>query len=288
MNMENEIKGKMGEFIALIFLPDGVKSWEKSWAGWWRRLARLAPGEERVGFCFGKADSRICAYLKKILDNYYGKAVKEVSRENGCIHLSYHSRFFARFFASLGVKPVSAGEKRVPPSLFTATEEAVAGFLRGLFSADGTARFSSGKSAYVRLTSRSLKLLQEVQLLLLNLGIKCSLYDRHRKPRYTFPYVSQEGAQRRYYSDGILYELQISRDSLPLFLNKVGFLCGKHAQTISCFNNQSFYTDRFMEEVVEIIPLGEEMVYDLEEPVTNSFIANGIVVHNCGEQPFAL
>ncbi len=286
VNMENEIKGKNGRIYSFNF----PTRWSKELGevlGWlvgdgW---LRLAPGEERVGFCFGKADSRIFAYLKKILDNYYGKAVKEVSRENGCIHLSYHSRFFARFFASLGVKPVSAGEKRVPPSLFTATEEAVAGFLRGLFSADGTARFSSGKSAYVRLTSRSLKLLQEVQLLLLNLGIKCSLYDRHRKPRYTFPYVSQEGAQRRYYSDGILYELQISRDSLPLFLNKVGFLCGKHAQTISCFNNQSFYTDRFMEEVVEIIPLGEEMVYDLEEPVTNSFIANGIVVHNCGEQP---
>ncbi|MDA8345322.1 MAG: hypothetical protein M0Z66_07550 [Thermaerobacter sp.] len=30
---------------------------------------------------------------------------------------------------------------------------------------------------------------------------------------------------------------------------------------------------------------GIETVYDLTEPVTHSFVANGIVVHNCGEQP---
>jgi ribonucleotide reductase alpha subunit len=32
-----------------------------------------------------------------------------------------------------------------------------------------------------------------------------------------------------------------------------------------------------------LTPLGEEDVYDLTEPVTNHFVANGIVVHNCSE-----
>ena len=30
--------------------------------------------------------------------------------------------------------------------------------------------------------------------------------------------------------------------------------------------------------------MGIEPVYDLTEPLTHSFVANGIVVHNCGEQ----
>ena len=39
-------------------------------------------------------------------------------------------------------------------------------------------------------------------------------------------------------------------------------------------------------DTVETISLGGiETVYDLTEPVTNHFVANGIVVHNCGEQP---
>ena len=32
-------------------------------------------------------------------------------------------------------------------------------------------------------------------------------------------------------------------------------------------------------------PDGHEAVYDLTEPDTHSFVANGLVVHNCGEQP---
>jgi ribonucleotide reductase alpha subunit len=31
----------------------------------------------------------------------------------------------------------------------------------------------------------------------------------------------------------------------------------------------------------------KENVYDLSEPVTHSYVANGVVVHNCGEQPLA-
>ncbi len=32
-------------------------------------------------------------------------------------------------------------------------------------------------------------------------------------------------------------------------------------------------------------PLGEEEVFDLHEPTTSHFFANGVLVHNCGEQP---
>src|SRR5215831_2473719 len=38
--------------------------------------------------------------------------------------------------------------------------------------------------------------------------------------------------------------------------------------------------------VVSLEPLGEEDVYDLTEPVTSHFVANGLVVHNCSEFVF--
>ncbi len=286
VTVNNRIKGKNGR-IYCFNLPHQWSARLGEVLGWlvgdgW---LRTAPGDERVGFCFGRAVQPVFSYLKPILDEYYGKPLKEVRGKNGCIHLSYHSKFFVDFFVSLGVIPAAASEKRVPWSVLTATEAAVKGFLRGLFSADGTARFAQGKSAYGRLTSKSELLLQQVQLLLLNLGIKSTLYRRYRKPRNVFEYTSIEGKTRAYISDGKLFELQVSRDSLPLFLQEIGFLGSKHEGTIKQFNKQAFCADRFVDEVKEVEFLGIEKVYDLQEPVTRSFIANGMVVHNCGEQP---
>jgi ribonucleoside-diphosphate reductase alpha chain len=34
-----------------------------------------------------------------------------------------------------------------------------------------------------------------------------------------------------------------------------------------------------------LVPDGEELVFDITEPTTSHFLANGILVHNCGEQP---
>jgi len=45
------------------------------------------------------------------------------------------------------------------------------------------------------------------------------------------------------------------------------------------------YYNKFIDKVSTVELSGEKEVYDFNEPVSNSFIANGIVVRNCGEQP---
>src|SRR4029078_361519 len=40
------------------------------------------------------------------------------------------------------------------------------------------------------------------------------------------------------------------------------------------------------DRVASFIPKGKEQVFDLTEPVTSSFVANGITVHNCSEYMF--
>src|SRR4030095_6802572 len=40
------------------------------------------------------------------------------------------------------------------------------------------------------------------------------------------------------------------------------------------------------DRVATLSPLGRQQVFDLTEPVTHSFIANGITVHNCSEYMF--
>ena len=45
------------------------------------------------------------------------------------------------------------------------------------------------------------------------------------------------------------------------------------------------YYNKFIDKIESVEYIGEKEVFDFNEPISNSFIANGIVVRNCGEQP---
>ncbi|MDP8216176.1 MAG: ribonucleotide reductase N-terminal alpha domain-containing protein [Candidatus Kaelpia imicola] len=240
----------------------------------------------RIGLTFGKEDIDVLEYLKQVLNGYYGEDIKEVKRKESVYHLSYHSKYFVDFFKSLDIRALKAEHKKVPEPIFTAPRQAVIGFLRGLFGADGTVAYNHSNSMrYARLTSKSLRLIKEVQVLLLNLGIKSRVYDRSRAERYGFKYLNKNGEEKQYLLDGKLYELNISRKSLKIFLDKVGFIGRKHQDLVSELMALDYYADKYEENVKRIEYVGEREVYDLTEPFTHSFIANGIVISNCGEQP---
>lgn len=50
-------------------------------------------------------------------------------------------------------------------------------------------------------------------------------------------------------------------------------------------NSGSLYPSSWRTDVVSIVEHGEEEVYDIQVPGVNAFVANGIVVGNCGEVP---
>jgi ribonucleoside-diphosphate reductase alpha chain len=285
--VSNEFKGDNGK-LTILNLPH---KWSKELGqvmGWLVGDGWLREGDEncRVGFTFSKEDKDILDYLKPVINKWYNSDIKEVERENGVYHLSYHSKYFVEFFKKLGIGCFSAENKCVPESLFTAPAEVVTGFLQGLFSADGTVNYRKDHSSYVRLTSKSQKLLKEVQIILLNLGIKSKIYDRKRSPRENmFPYEAKDGEIRYYKTDGICYELEISRKSVIKFLKEIGFLCNLHKEKTDKFFTKNFRLDSFEENIKNITKLGKEMVYDLTEQKTLSFISNGIISLDCGEQP---
>jgi len=291
-----EGEGRFSEDINLPSLDVGTsdrlnlpEQWSRELGqvlGWLVGDGWLREGKNcRVGFTFSKSDLNEMNYFKPILNRWYGLDIKEVERENGVYHLSYHSQKFVSFFRRLGVGTNEASRKSVPESVFVAPKEAVLGFLQGLFSSDGTIGIQEdNQNYYIRLTSKSEKLLKEVQILLLNLGIKSRIYNRSRAPRKVFSYTTKSGELREYVSDGILFELNISRDNIPKFLEKVGFICNKHLEKIKKLD-RSYYSDRFEEKVVRIECIGEKEVFDITEPVTHSMICNGLILHNCGEQP---
>ncbi len=285
-NVKNEYKGRNGRLYKLN-LPT---KWSKELGqvlGWLIGDGWLKNGKNcRVEFTFSKEDKKILEYFKSIINKWYNYNIKEVKRKNGVYHLSYHSKYFVDFFKKLGVKSVNAKEKVVPESIFIAPKEAVIGFLQGLFTADGTIGYDENNgNYYIRLTSKSKKLLKDVQILLLNLGIKTKIYDRSRKPRKIFPYKNKNGKIKYYKVDGECYELHISKEDIKNFINKIGFLLNKYHNKIKKLKMKDFYETIFEDEILLIEPCGKEYVYDLTEPKTFSFISNGIISLDCGEQP---
>jgi ribonucleoside-diphosphate reductase alpha chain len=82
--------------------------------------------------------------------------------------------------------------------------------------------------------------------------------------------------------------LVISGDNVEAFARKIGFT-SIHRQVLveklveTCKARTA--VEPFVAFVEEVVPAGEEEVYDVVIPGINAFDANGFLVHNCGEQP---
>ncbi|MBS1249663.1 MAG: Vitamin B12-dependent ribonucleoside-diphosphate reductase [Chloroflexi bacterium] len=173
----------------------------------------------------------------------------------------------------------------VPEAVFSGSEEIQRGFLQALFTADGQVNDGGNKGCSVRLSSSHLPLLKNVQKLLLNFGIASKIYEERRSAGFRM-LPDGKGGVKEYYCLA-QHDLAISKTNLISFTNEIGFLTQtKQDQVVDYLNRmvRGPYQETFTATVLEVEPDGKEMVYDLQQPDTHSFVANGLVVHNCGEQ----
>ena len=148
------------------------------------------------------------------------------------------------------------GQKRLSNDAFTAGLAAQKHLLRALFTADGVVVDDTV------VLSGNPGLLSDVQLLLIGFGVKSAL-------------------------DGDA--LRIGQRSVRNFVKHIGALPGMKQQQLArlaALYDSSSPDGCHFDRVASLDPLGEQPVYDLTEPVTHSFIANGITVHNCSEYMF--
>ena len=172
----------------------------------------------------------------------------------------------------------------VPEWIFKGSEEIACGFLSALFTADGQVSGAKENGLSVRLTSVSTDLLKEVQKLLLNFGIASTIYEE-RHGALTKEMPDGRGGMAEYDTQAC-HDLCISKDNLVQFAEEIGF-CNDKQDALEAELDQYTkgpYGEDFTADVVNVIDDGTEAVYDLTEPNTSSFIADGGVVHNCGEQ----
>ena len=171
-----------------------------------------------------------------------------------------HSAALARVLVdNLGFAqgPGAAGRKTVPEIVLRSPREVVVAFLRGHFDTDGCV---SVPDRQVILVSKSLELLRTEQLLLLNLGIVCSV----RPQRDGTHRLVITGSDLRLYAETIGFRLQAKQRALQQALDDARWFVKKHDRT-----------------VIERIEFDEGPVYDFSVENSHAYKASCFVNHNC-------
>ncbi len=178
------------------------------------------------------------------------------------------------------------GDKGITPELEMASSDFYRGFLRGFFDADGSVQGTQQKGVSVRLAQSDLPRLEAVQRMLLRLGVVSTIYTERRKATSRLLPNGKGGSKE--YQTKAQHELVISGENLKQFMNEVGFSDTDKQQRleVSLSNyKRNLNRERFVACVESISADGVEDVYDVQVPGINTFDANGLHAHNCGEQP---
>jgi ribonucleoside-diphosphate reductase alpha chain len=181
---------------------------------------------------------------------------------------------------------MAPGAKKIGPAVERASAAFYRGFLSGLFDADGSVQGIQMKGVSIRLAQSDAATLAAVQRMLLRLGIASTIYrDRRSAGPRTLPDGKGGSAA---YACKAQHELVITRDNLHLFAERIGFVDGDKSarlrQRLAGYGRRA-NRERFIAVVAAVDPDGEAEVFDVRVPGVHAFDANGLSVHNCGEQP---
>lgn len=271
------------------FGPEGTQEWGQV-LGWFVGDGHFNAAKHTAVLSFFGEEKRelapVFAHSVNALLSEAGTATTRplgVSTISGRDEARIASERLATVLQVYGMTP--AAKFAVPQPVWEGTEGMQRGFLQGLFTADGHVAGSAEKGASVRLTSISEILLFDVQQLLLNFGIVSRLY-RNRRSAQVRELPDGKGGLAPYARQA-QHDLAISKNALCAFASEIGFLSQKKnekLQKLLASYKQGPYAENFTATFSHLEYAGREMVYDLTEPATHSFAANGLIVHNCGEQ----
>ena len=208
----------------------------------------------------------------------YAFGVVSVPTRDSC---EISSVLLGRALAKLGYNK----KGHVPEVVWQGTRACVRGYIRGLFATDGQINWSKDKQSFsVRLSQSNPGLLREVQMLLLNFGVVSSVYPRRDAGFRRLP--NGKGTLSDYWCLP-QFDLVISKQNAVRFSESIGFILDTHSNTYAEWKSdwkRNPYKETYADTIVSIEPLDPEPVYCLTQASHHTFIADGIVTGNCGEQ----
>ncbi|MDE3228437.1 MAG: ribonucleoside-diphosphate reductase, partial [Chloroflexota bacterium] len=237
-----------------------------------------------LGFAVAHGDEIIASALRERIGQWFGARGNRTERQ-GHTQLTFAGSS-ATFFMALGLTANAADEKRIPESVFAAPRDAVVGAMRGLFSADGSVQIGSPDkgTCSVRLATSSKGLAQDVQQLLLNLGIVSAIRLRREASVTLLPNAQREMTE---YATKAQYEVIIDKANRDRFASEIGFMQPEKQAKLEAWigaKKRASNSETFTTKVALIEDAGLADVYDTTVADVHSMVANGIALHNCGEQ----
>jgi len=234
---------------------------------------------------------------RRYRDDYVNQMMAEDSSSDTLTATLTNRRLMSRLGAFVRN---DTGQARLSDEAFTAGLAAQKHLLRGLFTADG--RICDGSLA---IEHESEGFLEDVQLILLGFGVRSSVSSApngfEHESRFADQINTREGGA--FASGGLSgrlddqsghaatrrHGLRIEPGSLRSFATSISLLPSPLLSQLTEIVGDS--APRFgdlpnYDRVAALSPLGKQQVFDLTEPVTSSFIANGLTVHNCSEYMF--
>ena len=204
-------------------------------------------------------DEALLDFFERTMDQQFGLQARRRPDRNH-FNSTVHSAALARvlvcnfqFAQGLG----AAGRKQVPDIVLRSPLPVVTAFLRGHFDTDGCV---SVRDRQVILVSKSLELLRTEQLLLLNLGIVCSV-----RPQ----------------KDGT-YRLVIAGSDLQTYASSIGFrLPSKQAALQAVLEQTRWFLKKDDTTTIEALTLDEGPVVDFSVENSHAYKASCFVNHNC-------
>lgn len=199
-------------------------------------------------------------------------------------------------FAYIGSAPLASAlselgftsetKLQVPEFVINGDKETIQSYINGLFQFDGTITGSkTAKTFSIELTNISFEFLQQVQSLLLTLGIYTRIYNGRKAGRNLLP--DGKGALKEY-NVKQLYSLratdQPSRSALHDIVSWRSDREREYKEHSSLREGKRVYTIHKHRATVKSIEFyGVEDVYDVTVDSGNSVIFNGISTGNCSE-----
>jgi ribonucleoside-diphosphate reductase alpha chain len=229
-------------------------------------LSTLSGKPERLAFSVPHDTPDVERWLEETLRKFGLNPVREKDNDASSL-IVVHSVALAEWWQKAGLDK----KAEVPAAIRTASPESLRAFLRGLFEGAGDIL----PNGQVRLSSISKELIEQVQQLLLALGIVSQVTEVERKGNGL-------GANPR-------YELRIShRPSLLLFSRTIGFRSELKRQRLeeqlSAEKLQPMLKDELVREdyvYTRVTGVEKGRAYTMDiEVVGSEFVANGFLVHN--------
>ena len=167
-------------------------------------------------------------------------------------------------------------ENKIPEFVWRGNKETVTAYLKGLFLTDGTT-YQNKKHASIKLTQINLEFIKNIQLLLLNFGIKSSIYKSDKSQRM----MPDGHGSKKLYNCKDKYTLEITHKSSVIKLDSLINIFASRGKSLRGFDNPKKSHPIVHARFDSLQPLEFDDVYCVS--VNNEYkawVCNGFVTHN--------